>query len=688
MLLGKAPAVDSNPSAQSGEKAPLILRGSVTREHLTALGVEIGTQAGPVTTVMADLTSVPAILDLPGVEAIDAPAQLEPLLNVSAPDIDAQLIWGGTPPNYTGSTGRNVLIGIVDTGLDLANRDFRTSANQTRVKYLWDQTVVGTGTGTFNYGTQYTEAQINAGTTTQIDANGHGTHMAGIAASNGRNTSGTFPMYRYVGIAPEADLIIVKSYMLESGIIDGVSYIFEKAGQLQKDCVVLIAAGHNRGAHDGTHNLDVSLSEMTGPGRIIVAAAGNQGGDSLHAQTNLGPGQSTTIALKVPYCIGPMGAVVDIEAWHNSSAAFLAKLTSPNGFTTGWISPGSSSQTMNTTDGSFSLINDVVSNSRGAKQIRPQMWFGTSPPKFGTWRLDVQRLASATSGVLDAWISNWVLETGGIPPTFTSNVNLTQLVQSPATADSVISVGAYTTKNRWTNMMGSTSLYPEQPPLQHLASFSSPGPRRDGVQRPDLTAPGEGVASSLSAGAATGIGNTFKVEDGVHWVYRGTSVAAAHTAGAVALLLQQTPPGAPRLTPSAVRKALIQRAQVDAFTGAVPNVSWGHGKLDLLQAAAGIMDEAGSLDLSAAYPNPTRGTVSFDFALSADELAAGSAARLRILDLSGREIAVVEAHARLGRQQLVWNGLGADHKPTPPGIYLARLELGTRIAVRKFVRMS
>ena len=104
------------------------------------------------------------------------------------------------------------------------NADFRTSANQTRVKYLCDQTGVGD---------------------TEPDGNGHGTHIAGITAGNGRATGGGgYRIYRYIALAPEAD-VVVKSYLHE--VIDGVNYIFQKARSLGKDGVVLVSAGNNRG---------------------------------------------------------------------------------------------------------------------------------------------------------------------------------------------------------------------------------------------------------------------------------------------------------------------------------------------------------------------------------------------------------------------------------------------------------
>jgi len=338
---------------------------------------------------------------------------------------------------------------------------------------------------------------------------------------------------------------------------------------------------------------------------------------------------------------------------------------------------------MQTTDGGFMVSNDVTTNSKGGKEIRVALWEGSSPPKAGSWTLELQRQASATSGLFDAWICDWVFGSGGVPPVFTSNVNYTELVMSPATADSVISVGAYTTKTEWTNVSGSGSMYPELPQPNDIAFFSSPGPRRDGVQRPDLAAPGQGIASSLSS--ASGVANMFRVEDGVHWVYRGTSAAAAHVVGAVALLLQQSP----HMTPAAARRALIQRAQRDNYTGTVPNATWGSGKLDLISSTAGV-DELtpGTFALSSVHPNPTRGGAVFSLTISAEAVRNGERPVLRVLDVNGREVALLHGRSAVGRQQVVWNGLTSGGRTAAAGIYLGRLEMGSRWAARKFVRLQ
>jgi subtilisin family serine protease len=692
-LEGGGGLVGKDAGTEAGYGVPVLLRGHLRRADLERLGVVVSTVAGGITTAQVPPGAFEALLSVPGLEGIEAATNLDLLLTVSAPETGADDCWGDivSPynPPYPGTTGAGVVVGIIDTGIDLAHADFRNASNQTRIKYLWDQTRVGTKPAGFTYGAEWTETQINQGVTTETDSDGHGTHIAGIAAGNGRATGLSFPNYRYVGIAPEADIVVVKSYLTDDKVIDGVNYVFQKAAVLGKDAVALVAVGNNRGGHDGSHYLDTAISALTGPGRLVVAACGNSAGLPIHASANLGSGQSATINVNIPSHVPNAGIneYVEIEGWHNPTASFRVKLTSPGGFTTNWVNPGTGSSTITGSDGAFFVQNGLETNSKGGKKVRVYMFeSGTYTPRVGTWQLVVERVTPSTTGVFDAWVSDWYLDAGALIVSFTSNVDLNKLVMSPATGDSVIAVGAYTTKTQWLNVSGGTSFYVGAPPLGQIADFTSPGPRRDGVQRPDLCGPGYGVMAALSATVAGSTSNTWKAEDGVHRIRKGTSAAAAHVAGALALLLEEQP----RLTPSQARNLLITRAVDDAWTGTVPSAPWGYGKLSVLPPLGTAVDSGPAPVIGmTAFPNPTRGVIRFDFALTADDVAAATkGVAVRILDVQGRHVATVAGSGAIGSQSVTWSGLGANGKEAPPGVYLARLEAGGREEVWKFVRMK
>ena len=589
----------------------LILEGTVGRAELEALGVSVNTQAGGVTTVQARLEQVPAILGLSGIKRITTPTRVRPMGDVSVPEIGAVELWSPSPnpPSYSGLTGNGVVVGIVDSGLDLDHADFRTSNNKTRVKYAWDQTWVGSPPSGFSYGTQYTESQINAGAASAFkDMDGHGTHITGIAAGNGRATGNGQPNYQYIGVAPEADLIIVKTGFADAQIIDGVNYIFQKAAQMGKPAVVNLSIGTQSGSHDGGSSLEMGLSALTGAGKLITAPVGNDHEAAFHASKNLSQNQTSTLTFNIPaYTPGCCSLeYLDVEGWYDPTASFRVKVTSPSGYNTGYVSPGGSSGWIQGNDGNMILLNGQTTSGSGAKMIHFRVLKGSStspPPAAGNWTITLNRVSPSTTGRCDFWVADWLFGSND-DPTFTTP-DPTMTLTSPATADAIISTGAYVTKDRWTNGSGGISSYGFKTEGE-IIEFSALGPRRDGQQRPDVVAPGYSIASALSGDAPSGSWN--QTLDRVHYVKIGTSQANAHTTGGLALLLEDAVmAGDPWLTPAGARSTLISRARQDTFTGAVPNDTYGYGKLHVTpQSSTGIAEVVPplALQLPGSVPQP------------------------------------------------------------------------------------
>jgi len=672
----------------------LMIEGTPDRAELESRGIVVGTVAGDVVTATMPISLLPELLTVPGVTYVAASAVVEPALDTSAKEIDADEAWGGTPPSYpAGSlTGNGVVVGIVDTGVDPRPSDFKTATGQTRFKAIWDQQWTGGPPANFAYGSEYTESEINAGQITSYhDYDGHGTHIAGVAGGNGQSTGNGKPGYRYVGIAPRSTLIGVKAYMLESQVIDAVNYVFQKAASLNMPAVVNLSISVQLGPRDGSHAFDRGLSALTGPGKIITAAAGNKATDNHHVRVNLGSGANVDATFDIPVYTPSISQseAINFEGWHDPSASFDVKLTSPTGISTPTIAPGTDSGFLVTNDGTLYVRNAMTTSTSGAKQILINVSYGTAGtarPRSGTWRINLKRRTGTTTGLAHMWLVSYLLGST-TPPAFTGSlIDTACTITSPASADSVISTGAYTTKVRWSNLNGSTSLYPYSPPLYKLAAFSSRGPRRDGVQRPDLTAPGYGVMATASTDAS--VSATYKDPDGVHFMNKGTSVANAHTTGAVALLLE----GNRFTTPGLARATLRGRARTDTYTGLVPSGNWGYGKLDVTSGGTTGVNDGIALGLSFrnVFPNPSRDYASFEFDVSSIALSQGASTpvEVRIFDVRGREITRIAGASTPGTQRIAWNGRDADGNEAAAGVYFARLIVGATELQKKFVRVA
>ena len=274
---------------------------------LAALGVELNQPRGKVRTAILPLDAVEKVADHPAVQRVMASHTLRPLMDVALPALHV--------PAFRQSnslSGKNVVIGTVDTGIDSNHPAFAG-----RILRIWDQTLSGPGVAEGGYGAELTGSLLSV----SEDDEGHGTHVAGIAASGDA---------KYTGVAPDAVLVAVKTDFNTAHIADGVRYIFRIAKEMNLPAVVNLSLGGHSDAHDGTDSLSQLIDSESGPGRIVCCAAGNEGNDNIHAKRNLKPGQSLTMR----FVVG--SAQVDevfLNGWYSGGAALEVSIRTPGGFT-------------------------------------------------------------------------------------------------------------------------------------------------------------------------------------------------------------------------------------------------------------------------------------------------------------------------------------------------------------------
>ncbi len=540
---------------------------------LDALGT-VTTVAGPVAVIHTTKDKVEQIQRLRFVSRIDGPRPLTVYLDQSVPDIGADAVRREVRDQFGSNvTGAGVVIGFVDTGIDLTHPDFSFPNGSTKILYVWDQTIEGRAPNDFPYGYECSSRDIEGRKCPEFDSFGHGTHVAGIAAGSGQATG------RLRGVAPDAGIIFVKSghavcdganWTFESPaeLVDGFSYIVKRAAQLGRRAVINISFGGNTGSHDGTDPLELALDAFVKSGIPVVVSAGNSARDNGHARGQLSQGTSITLDISVQQTTTDL--IVDV--WYSPADQMTAALNTPQGETYALTTPPSGASTI------YGNITVAASSSDLGNELYLEVKSDSPLPSDG-WSVILEATRINEKGSWDAWIDTTTCSYPGASfvPGSAYTVDPYGTVGFPGAAREVITVGAYTTKNSWDGLSGETfgsSAFR----IGDIAPFSSLGPTRDGRIKPDVVAPGLFIASARSNLIATRSSDP----DAFHRILAGTSMAAPHVAGAIALMIQY----APRLEAVEIAKILRETARQDARTDLVSNGSpiWGFGKIDVRTA--------------------------------------------------------------------------------------------------------
>lgn len=576
-----------------GDRVPLLveIRSPEALRRIRELGGEVRRVVdGRIAVVRVPVSAVPALATLRSLSRIEAarPLWLHGDSAASASRVDE--VRRRIGEQFLGSTGRGVLVGVIDTGLDYGHDDFLDPDGVPRTLHLWDQ-VRGLVCG---------PDRLRDRTCGTGDPDGHGTHVAGIAAGDGSAPhADSADAFRYAGVAPAADILAVRFSFIEADLVDGVAWMFERADSLGRPAVVNISLGTQLGPHDGTSLMEQGLDALTGPGRIIVASAGNDGNADnttpallellVHGQGMPAPGSDATLTLRLTSYAASSRSCDDfvyLDLWYGADQAVTFEVERPGGSrvtaTTG------EEVASDHAEGRVTILapSEPYPGNGDRNAAIELSGCGTSDsPAEGVWTL---RLSSADtpSEPVDLWIAGYALGRDGRALGGTG-FDDRQVVSSPATANEVLAVGAYATRMCWPTPSSPSTclddLFGVTQPVGDIAFFSSPGPTRDGRMKPEIAAPGMMVMSARSRD--TFVPAQLLSPDRHHRVELGTSMSAPHAAGAIALLLQHDP----GLTPAEARAILTSTAVTDAFTGAgIPDARWGWGKLDARAALEAV----------------------------------------------------------------------------------------------------
>lgn len=520
----------------------------------------------------------------------------------------------GLAPLMAGLEGSGVVMGIVDTGIELAHPDFLDEQGETRVLELWDHTMEFDEEHVpepYGFGTLWTKQEIDDGVSVaeeQVSWFGHGSTVTGTACGDGSAVDD------FTGVAPKSEMVIVSFDFDRPGFLgdvaNSVQYLFNKAEDLEMPCVVNTSLGTYYGSHDGLDPTSLYIDSLidASPGRMVVAAVGNSHGVPPYHLRMEPEGTDTLFSwFEAENTLSNESSGVLYELWADTAAFSDIRFASGADHPNPSIGLRSTGTFLSMEDVLGVQVDDELVNSQGdilgtvqywaqlrGEQIQMQVFI--EEPDSSNYRF---RLMLAGEGRIDIWTTNIfgtsdIVQESALPSLdeFPEIVNYVlpdkrmHMVSSWTCSDKVITVANYVNRTSYLDVNGETTTINETE--GELASSSSSGPTRDERQKPDLAATGTVTLSTGNFQMLESLidNEPFKVaQGGMHFRNAGSSMASPVVAGTAALLLEQCP----FATQSTIESAILDNTATDSFTGLdLPGERWGYGKVDAFGAVTSL----------------------------------------------------------------------------------------------------
>lgn len=563
---------------------------------LIPFGFLPGTIKKEIVTGLVPIGNIEEVANHPHVIYLSADERAKPALDSAKAMTGVNLIHQGYQLSQS-YYGDGVIVGIVDIGLNYNHPNFYDSTGKAnfRIKRVWEQLATsGTLPQGYSYGRELTTETDILTAQRDVIPYSHGSHVAGIATGAGGGLGST-----YRGVAPNSDIVMVSSDGTPSKLLDGVAYIMNYAASVHKPCVINISWGSHLGPHDGTSAFDLGCDMLVGPGKIVVGAAGNQGGDSIYlSKTYTTVDTSLFSFVRFPTSSQGTNGQTNIDVWGMPNQDFKIALNIYNITTnqyednTNYYSAGVSASVLDTLyDSDITPQRCFVSISTGINPLnnKPHALININNLQQGNNNQYVQIEIIGKNTQTQAWAADAgaIFSARGYGGNVVPGATSSTVGELGGTGKSMISVGAYTSKTSFKALNGNTINLGSPSSIGGIASFSSHGPTADGRTKPDITAPGTVVLSSVNRydpNYPPGSNAVAAVvsDNGNNWYYgagQGTSMAIPVVTGTIALWLQADP----TLTPSQIKTYLKDSAITDTYTGIIPQSGsniWGWGKVD------------------------------------------------------------------------------------------------------------
>lgn len=654
-----------------------------SKEKLEKSGIIIGSEIGNFMTLRVPIIHFFNNHHLAGIKYLEIANKVQSHLDRALTDSRADSVHMAWMMQQA-FTGKNVLIGITDWGFDYTHPMFYdTTLTQTRIVKAWDQfRNQGPAPQNFTYGTEFIGSQqllsAECDTFNIYQYATHGSHVAGIAGGSGAGT-------KYRGVAFESEFLFATFLIDAAAVIDAFNWMKQYAQSVGKRLVINTSWGlYYIGNLDGTSILSQIIDQLSNEGVVFVSSAGNNGNVDFHIKKTFSAANDTLRTYigfdNYAYYSNMWGQSITMWGSANSSFEFSVKIynqqnqklaetplynTLTNQYFEDTLIVGNDTIRFNFTADSSNHFNQRphirlrVQNKNTT--LRTALFVTSEQSTVHLWNV-----IELTNGV-----GNWGSAFWGTASGWTAGDKYYGIGE-PACAESVISVAAHAAEYQLVNGNWTGG---------NIASFSSFGPIMDERIKPDISAPGQNVASSISSFTSQTF-NSMNIVTNVDFNGRnykfvrfsGTSMSSPMVAGIVALMLEANP----NLTPQQIKDIIKNTARQDSKTGAIPplgSTRWGKGKIDALKAIYEVLgivyiQEHENNNTLQLFPNPAINLIN-----------------ISNFEVTNQNVYIIDNSGKIVFQEKNITNNQIDVSQLPSGNYFLLLKSENNYQIGKFIKL-